>query len=396
MPRYTALLDQPHSQFTSLSRSYELNHEAIALLLTHSIKQEKEQCFLLAGTADLIALLPKLHLKSKGDEVFILFRPYIHSMGIYCRYADEQLTIYIFDSQNWGFRYYPTRLLVKALHEYFPMAVIILSNIRLQSQHCQEGCTQYSLNFLRYCAKEGERLIQQYASAAHCNPMAGYESVTRHQALYFPPELQQTAMKVNPQWYKQFREENLQLLDGILAGYTGESGQLNWEQIFATVETMHGLDLPPLAPVFPLAYRHKFIRSTATSFKVELNLQSKDQYLYSNFLLYSEYPYPAQVSSDNLISIFDDLPSLGVIRNDEKFQIRLQSRSITQMQDDINLLLANKKQLWRRQMRQWGALTAFCQSLQQEIALYTRIEKKPTQGQARQGPVISPLTQRIT
>src|SRR5438128_2704934 len=92
-----------------------LNHEAIAILLKHSLKIANAQTFVLAGSEDLRALLPRLQLDKEGSEVFILMRPYIHAMAIYLRKKNNKVQCFIFDSQAWGLRYYPTRNMIDAL-----------------------------------------------------------------------------------------------------------------------------------------------------------------------------------------------------------------------------------------------------------------------------------------
>ena len=367
-----SLLDVPYTQLDHPSSSYVLNHEAIALLVAHTLRLQKEQSFVLAGPEDLRALLPKLQMHAEGDEAFILFRPYIHSMAIYMRYEAEQVQIYYFDSQNWGFRYYPTRLAIACIQEHYPTARIVLSGNPLQFEKSNEGCTQYSLYFLEYCVTHGRELLHRTFNEAQSSTGS---QLIQQSADELPEELKAIAMSVNPKWYEAFRVYNHQQLDSILVQYADADGQLDWERVFETVQHLQGVNLPELSPKMPTAGPSPFhIYSHKTKLYIKWNTRSsipKDDYLYSNCLLYSAKKYPAQVKPDELACVFDGIPEIRVIRDTNQYAVTLKVQSTAIMERVLKDLLQHKELLWRKQMRQWNGFQALISELQQALALHT-------------------------
>ena len=208
-----------NSQFGSHERRF--NHEALALLLEQFKKEhDKDQVFIAAGAAALLALLSRLRFDMVGDEAFIFIRPYIHSMFIYIRLEGDEICCYIFDSQNWGLRYYPTRLFIEALVNYFPKnSHIYLSGTTVQSQNNNRGCTEFSLACLNYLSEHGNQFFKEIRRAQTTplkHPWLEVDTVFQlaDNAL---PQMLVDQLNNAPQQYNQYLRE---LNDLLVSTYT--------------------------------------------------------------------------------------------------------------------------------------------------------------------------------
>lgn len=219
MQSFVEKLTSNHSQFNHEDQRF--NHEALALFLAHALTLKGKPSFVVAGSEDLRALLATISLSEEGEEVYILIRPYIHCMALYARYHDNQLYFVLFDSQNWGLRYYPTRLVLDAIAQYFPDAIVLQTNDTLQHQNVQRGCTEYSLFFIEYCAEQSEAFIQQVL-AEQLLPLINTlteKNDPERLALYkrysntfvipiLPEALLAIGMQRQPEWYQQAFAKN--------------------------------------------------------------------------------------------------------------------------------------------------------------------------------------------
>ena len=194
------------------------NHEAIALYLKHQFKIHHPQTFALAGSEDLRTVLPHLKLTEKGDKAFILVRPYIHSMALFFYRSEEITYCYFFDSQNWGDRYYPNRLIKQAINTFIPKAQLCVLNEAIQPKTLDQGCTYYSLAFLEYCAK-------------HSKP-----------EMILASEFASTVSSSSAWVVEQHRLKHL-VLDNILNAFYHSAGGLDEQKVQKTVAEMQGLDL---------------------------------------------------------------------------------------------------------------------------------------------------------
>lgn len=249
MPNARELYLLPHRQVANPAM---LNHEDIALLAESLLEANEKQSFVLAGAEDLRALLPKLMLCSDGDEAFILIRPFIHSMGLYLHFEAGKVQALLFDSQNYGWRYYPSRLIAEVLSGFFENIRIIFSGSELQSKEVQEGCTEYSLAFLQYCLKHGKLLFKNYAKPEQCHSIeqTSLLEVEQLNEEAFPEELKSIAMAKQPDWHSIVREQYLAQLERLLEdeGYNSLDENTFITKIMKKVMTMQGVYQAPSHP----------------------------------------------------------------------------------------------------------------------------------------------------
>lgn len=362
------LASLPHSQFPGRDM---LNHEMIAILAAHGLRIQKEQSFVLAGAEDLGALLPKLRLTKEGDEAFILIRPYIHSMAIYLRFEETKIKIVVFESQNWGWRYYPTRLIFRLLNDFFDAPDLILSGSELQNQDYQEGCTEYSLKFLDYCVQEGAGFFKDYAQKINCQPLT-FGALTIYQLHQggLPECLEELAMARNPKWFRTYQTEQLEKLDYLLTNYMNETQQLNPAKIAETVLTMQGYNLPAINS---FAEKHPYdieLFKTDSTIHFQFKFDSKEAYYYGNFLLYSGVLYPLQIDTQQQQkSLFDGIHGFHLTQSSANFSLELKIDSQERMDAGLTQLWQQREQLYLSHMRQIGALTALLAELKMSLDL---------------------------
>lgn len=142
----------------------ELTFEQIAFQ-TYNQMDEAKNWYVLGGSADFSAILPKLRLIKEGDEAAILIRPFIHNMVVYMRVMDSKIKCFIADSQGWNWRYYPTRNLIAALNEHFgERAQIVLPTTPLQAREVNRGCSIFAQLFLKYFTEKGKHFFQELAN----------------------------------------------------------------------------------------------------------------------------------------------------------------------------------------------------------------------------------------
>ncbi|MFA5959723.1 MAG: hypothetical protein WC785_04335 [Tatlockia sp.] len=352
-PHLTALLTH-NSQFDIQSDRF--NHEAIALFLKHQLKTKKEQVFVLAGSEDLCALLPNLHLDKSEDEAFILIRPYIHSMGLYFHRSAEKLICVLFDSQGWGLRYYPTRLILDAIRAQFPDALLYLTNEEIQPQNINEGCVHYSFAFLAYCSKN--KVPNQW-DANEKQALSGY---THCYTIPFPPPLRNALVYPNTPnaiWIKTQAKENAKILEEIIkTGYLVD-GLLDWRQIHYAVEEMQGLHL-----LYDSLASYAIVVNTEQK-SLRFQFATKD-FIYSNCLSFSKALFPIEAQA-NLQCVFDDNPLIRINMDMQNFCITYQADDFLTLQNAFYYL--NSNDYWQKHLRQKTALKALTQRVRHAIEL---------------------------
>lgn len=329
-----------HSQYDP--EELELNHEALAILL--DARLGPKSAFVLAGSEDLRALLPKLDFSTDGAEAFILVRPYIHTMALYLRCINQQVHCLVFDShsQAWGTRYYPTRLILDTLVRQFPRGRITLSSTPLQPQDIQRGCNQYALTFLTHCAEHGDKLFSS-------------------------PE----TLAALPKDMSGALEANLNELNNLITRqYTDAAGGLDHDAINATVARRQGCTLGPTRDLPPDAgYR---INVDICQYTITLHLDLL-QAQYGNFLLFCDATYPSQIKSKEkqptvLLSQIQGLNIDTVIDNNVQ-TIVCKAQDLNHLQQIPELLRGLQVTLFQKHMRQQLALHAFADALTESIEL---------------------------
>lgn len=365
----------------------QFNHESLALWLKQfKHNYHKEQVFIAGGAADLFALLSRLRLDTLGDEAFILIRPYIHTMVIYLRREKDGICCFLFDSQRWGMRYYPNRLIIEALIKYFPSnARIYLSGTEVQSQQIQRGCTEYSLTFLKYVAEYGNELfkfsrahaieLKHHIDPKHVNKLINHYPwlledrifMLRNHAL--PEKLLdqfQQALKTQAKYFKE-----LSVL--LKTEYTNE-GELDWDKIYTTLDEVHGCLLTPSS-----------YELTLYPFEIDLDKNvliiqlPHGDHLYNNFLLYSNDLYPAFVSLNSISYLWSN--ELQVNYNSNIHILTFSLVDITRLPDILNKVPTNN--YFSAHMRQRLALQVMKQQIIER--LNDEIELQKIQVDARGG-----------
>ncbi|MFA5960332.1 MAG: hypothetical protein WC785_07425 [Tatlockia sp.] len=340
-PYLHALLSR-NSQFAE--NELRFNQEAIALLLKYQLKTKKKQVFVLAGSEDLYALLPNLRLEKEGEEAFLLIRPYIHSMGLYLYRSKESLVCFLFDAQNWGLRYYPTRLILAAIQSHFPSAQIHLTNTLFQPQTHQKGCVQYSIAFLAYCSEYPFHLEWQ-----------GFERQLSNGSEYYQlmdlPPLLKNQLNERP---RITEDKDRYFLEEILESMYSLNGALDWTKIDSLVEEMQGLPL---------------LDTSTASYKTLVNKQQKSicfqfdnkAFIFGNFFTFSSELFPLE-AKDNFEILLQDNESLTIEIDRENYRIRYSAEDLQTLKNAFCRI--DKSYYWKKNLRQQTALKALGQQVQ--------------------------------
>ncbi|CAM2822594.1 hypothetical protein [Legionella worsleiensis] len=362
MPNHIDLLNLSDNQFNN---NVQLNHEALALLVLHDLRIHNTQSFMLAGSEDLAALLPKLHLQDEGAEALILFRPLVHCIAIYMRVVNNQVHAYLFDPQGLGMRYSPVPPALDCLRAFFPDARIILSTDELQTRSHNQGCAQYSYFFLSYCAEQGTHLFTDYASPDNCQAAEDSNRVEYHVRDNLPETLKQIAMSVNPHWYVEYRKEQLLLLDQLIhAYYVDEHQQIDKQRVISVVKTLQGIDLPIVK--FFSDHRESTTRIVSKEGgRLEVHL---DVIPHSNCLLYSRQLLPVK-SADSLFCLFDGIPGILVSHDPVGSKLVIDAASRSDLMGALADLQHHEERLWNAHMRQLGGLQAVINDIRFELEL---------------------------
>lgn len=402
-----------NSQFEPLEECY--NHEAIAILL-HSFRnkdckkslpieilpienanmtekeQEKDpvrvseffapkennptvrtsrqnQIYISAGSEDLKALLPRLILHDEHAEAFIFFRPYIHSMGLYLRRFQGTVYCFLFDSQNWGLRYPPTRLCIEALLEHFSNSKIILSGTELQSKNFHRGCTEYTLANLEYCLAQGSTLFQDLLQCA-MEPLPDYANTYQLGDGMLPKAL--LALKgsnIHSGLLKEKYEKYRSYLQEVLSKDYVIGGKLNETRIFNVVREMQGCNLAaPTALNYSALYH---IKVDLEQKQIIIYFPNQD-YLYRNFLYYSNKIFPRDVNkqtSKNLLGNCEGIVT-SLINNTESSQLTYTATNdFLELEHVLRTLPDKSREFYTQHMRQQLALEKFAAEVLAEIEL---------------------------
>lgn len=346
-----------NSQF---HQDYQLHHQALAILMkAFKDDSQKDQVFLVAGSEDLRALLSRLKLDDVGDEAFILVRPYIHTMLLYIRRESTGLCSFLFDSQNWGLRYYPTRLIVEALLQHFANGIhILLSGTEVQAQSEQRGCSEYSLQCLAYLHVYGNSFFKAI-STAEMEPMLHPKRGTpyyQHTFQYaLPPSLLKCLQQPSP-FFQQ--------LDALITeNYQLEQGLVDHNKIDELVKEMQGCFLTPAIDLIerPLYDTHIDLHNHMLT----IQFPNKN-YLYSNFLIHSQAIYPSNVSLKNSSFLLDQ--DLAITYDEEHHRLIYQAQDRYQLQQALENVSQTSHELFHKHMRQQLALQVWTQQVQEKLA----------------------------
>jgi len=362
-PLVNALLTE-HSQFHPKDSryNYAFNHEAIAILVKHALKEQYagKQIFVLAGSEDLLALLPCLTLRHVGDTAFILIRPYIHSMALILRKEQDNVKGFLFDSQAWGTRYYPTRLIILALQRVFPGMEMILSGTTVQAQDSQVGCTEYTLSILKEAIQVPELLFEELASLSK-KSVSGYPYTARLTAwpssLFMPQESERT-----PQ-----HESYSAQLETLLSTHYSTNGILDRSKIETTMQEMQGCSLLNQEHYFDLLMYA--VKVDLTGLRITVSFNSKEA-LYSNFLIYSNQIYPNNVTLETSHFVLNKVDGITVTyQAGEQPQLIYTFSCQKTLFSFPRLLQQASSELCQQQMRQQLALEVLSKQLKQKIAI---------------------------
>lgn len=348
------------------------DHETLALLLHHlNLSQwQIPQLYLAAGSEDLAALLPKLDLRGPHSEAFIVVRAYVHTMLVYCQRQQDKLNIYVFESQGWGLRFYPTRLILRHLHHSFTDARIYLSHAEVQSQDLAHGCIDYTLCAMDYLlihsdhffkvATSGKALtaINHYANSflLDTDPCTTYlqKSIDikvvndRHaniiSKLLLPPKKQNCCSAL---LYTFFGSRNTNL------------------NTSAALRALSGMDKPDISPQPP-----HFCTISVDTNECSVTLQFADKnYLYTNLIAFSQEIYPQYVKHDMeaLEIIYSNHAEITTEHDHQHFRITFSASTMEALQQGLQLTAAEKDELYHLQMRQLLAITLLESQIQQKM-----------------------------
>lgn len=344
------------------------NHQALALWLrVFKEKNIKDQVFIAAGAEDLRALLPRLQLDEEGDETFILVRPYIHSMVLYIRRESIGLCCFLLDSQTWGLRYYPTRLIIQTLQQYDTSVRIFLSGTTLQSQKVQRGCTEFSLKCMEYLSSYGRRFFNHILNTEMTAVTQPKHSVDCYENTF---QLSADALPLELMHALQQPSHYLQQLDKLITTHYQNENELDQIKINKTVKEMQGcfLTLSSYLRQRPLYD----VDINLQACRVTIQFPNKD-YFYSNFLIYSPELSPSDVTMENVSFLFGN--ELSVTYDQEKHCLIYQADDISQLQQAIENLAHQSADLFHLSMRQQLALQVFAEDLQEKLRDEFELEK---------------------
>ncbi|MFA5960113.1 MAG: hypothetical protein WC785_06315 [Tatlockia sp.] len=344
------------------------NHEATALLLRHKLAN-KTQVFFLAGSEDLRAILPKLRLENEGDEAFLLLCPYIHSMALYIGVTNNQIQCYLFDPQNWGLRYYPTRLMLEAINQQYPFAHIYLTNAAFQPQAHNTGCTHYSLEFLFFCAT---RSLHKAIRLTDSKPLFPYLNCYHLGSDALPEEVTHLLSGNNYwQWIEQKENEHSAYLNAILTRFYLDNTELDWEKIDIAVHKAQGLELThhKVSPSF------RMYDLTIDAQQHTLTVQFKDQnFLYGNCYLYSEAIFPSQIDKmgGNAFILLANHKKITVKLDVQNNRLIYSASTLSILQNAFDQLHNPKiqRRYRERNLRQQAALHAIAEDVRHAFELH--------------------------
>lgn len=352
-----------NSQFAT--DEIRFNHEALAIYFKHRFKSTAHsQVFVLAGSEDLRALLPKISLHHSQDEVFILIRPYIHSMAIYAVVVDQKKYFIIFDSQAWSTRYYPTRLLISAINQQIASAEIVLTTETFQFQSYQRGCTEYSIHFLEYCKKHGRDMIAQCV-AGNLQALEGYPHTFLLAKEVLPEELKKITMTNNKEWANLQFTENLTHLEQAILKHYVQDKELNYQAIHHTVLEMQGDALPECMA----SWQQNMYDITVDYHRNKVVLNYNKDFIYSNFLIFSAAIYPSLVSHVKNKLILQNHSQVKVTHDTTNKKIVYAAKDLQIILNAFIELPEKKQVLWTEQMRQQLALAQFSKEVQCQIEM---------------------------
>jgi len=337
-----------------------LNHEAIAIVVKHHLKDSFSTAplFVLAGPEDLRALLPLLSLENEGQKASILIRPYIHSMTLIIRREKDGIKAFLFDSQAWGVRYYPNRLIIEALQQSFSTVQIILSSKAVQNQTDNRGCTGYALSVLESSVQHCDQLFDELGELT-LQKIDDYPNTFQ-----LPPD--QLPLSLGPLTKTENNTKNmdrLTMLEAILEKYYSTNGHLDAEKVARTVKEMQGLPLfeqcAYISPMYPLTI-------DLEKQQIIVSFKNKDS-LYGNFLIYSQQIFPGSVNLANSRFILSDATTEITVNYEANcFKLTYSANNLAVLP---HRLLENSKDLYKQHMRQELALHVFSAYLTQEIEL---------------------------
>lgn len=337
----------------------ELNHEAITLLMSEYFRGKA--AFVCAGSEDLMALLPRLELNAFDSDVFILMRPYVHSMGLYLANIRGTIHCLLFDPQARGMRYSVTALIITALNQHVASVKIMLSTTQLQPRSISRGCAHYCLAFLHYCAtvragifaicEAKEALASNYANAFQLLP-----SVFQF---------------LQDEWQiEQLIEADLQALDSLVqTTYLTAEKLLDSDKVEATVREMHGIEFGTSLATHsaPSGYDISVDLSQST---VSITLRNA-RAIYHNFICYSSALFPSQIKKGHceIRTIFQDVPGLSIDYNNETYTVTCKARDHSSLQTFAHSLREQRPLLYCQHMRQQLALLALADRIESKVEL---------------------------
>ena len=334
------------------------NHESVAILAKHLIKNKTDiPTYVLAGSEDLRAILPHLSLSKEGEAALIVIRPYVHTMGLFIRKQKEVIRCFLFDSQSWGVRYYPTRLIIDQLNQYFPQVDIILSGDQLQNPNMQRGCTAHTLTWLLQCAETSETFFDDIDKRDTLNVQNVHQEHYAHTkqlvAQSFPPTQDQTDCYLND--LEQFIQQY----------YSHPDAALNFEKIDAVAAEMQGLHL-----ISPRLFDHSYSIQVKEG-SLHIQFKNKHDALHNNFFLYSAEKYPLQVDISTCKILLADTNEMKVCYNPQTYTLTY-SAPLDTIRHQFTALLTTaekRKNLFTQHMRQQSALLSSIHAVQEAIDL---------------------------
>lgn len=118
--------------------------------------------WIVGGSDELQALLPNLTLQKKGESAHILISTFEHFMALYIETTpDQKINAFLFESQGFGWRFYPSRQIARILDAHFGEKLTLwISQTAWQPQDLQIGCVELSLEALKYFFESGNDLIK--------------------------------------------------------------------------------------------------------------------------------------------------------------------------------------------------------------------------------------------
>lgn len=273
------------------------------------------------GSDDLRCLLPLLNLSNVGDDAFILIRPLIHSMPLYlCMTEANKIVAYLGDSQGWQWRYYPTRDIARALHDYFPNIKIVLPSVQLQSREYQYGCPVISIETLLHIKKQRELFIRELTSIAPLKAEEPSElSIVYLQDKEFPESLK---VALENSLGKLSQEKNVwqsgatfktSVLDKAIDAYKKQADHISLDnQSSDYINNIHEWQNWGMQSLLPSVMASPVNQIVLAENKVTLKVTDKHQLLYGNSLLWTTQEYANGITLGTLQKLLEDVEGIQV------------------------------------------------------------------------------------